>query len=200
MHCQQLYAVDLPKQSRPLPETRGCLPVACNVPAHAGGICYAGTLVLRAPRPLENQCLSRGWRSGDTPEWCSPKLYRGAMSIPGLGSATGAEVVHSRLTAARASIAINSCLWCWEWTFILRGSKPIPRCCDRPPIFRQRRQLNIGHPVGRTSEITREPDVRCVRSKRSVGTCPAERRLLWPSDLPERHPTVLCLSQRDLDG
>ncbi len=43
-------------------------------------------------------------------------------------------------------------------------------------------------------------DARCVRSKRSVGTSPAEKLLLWPSDLPERQPVVLCLSQRDQDG
>ncbi len=43
-------------------------------------------------------------------------------------------------------------------TFILRGYKPIPRCCDRYLIFGRRTELNAGHPVGRTSEITREPD------------------------------------------
>ncbi len=42
-------------------------------------------------------------------------------------------------------------------------------------------------------------DIRCV-SKRSVRTYPAERLLLWPSDLPERQPAVLCSSQRDRDG
>ncbi len=43
-------------------------------------------------------------------------------------------------------------------TFILRGREPIPRCCDRHPIYRWRTELNAGRPVGRTSEITREPD------------------------------------------
>ncbi len=43
-------------------------------------------------------------------------------------------------------------------------------------------------------------DVRCMRSKRSVGTCPAERLLLSPSDLPERQPAILCSSQRDQHG
>ncbi len=43
-------------------------------------------------------------------------------------------------------------------------------------------------------------DVRCVRSKRSVGTYPAERLLLSPSDLPELQPVVLCSSQRDQHG
>ncbi len=43
-------------------------------------------------------------------------------------------------------------------------------------------------------------DVRCVRSKRSVGACPVERLLLSPSDLPERQPVVLCSSQRTEHG
>ncbi len=43
-------------------------------------------------------------------------------------------------------------------------------------------------------------DVRCVRSKRSVATYPAERLLLSPSDLPERQPAILCSSQRDQHG
>ncbi len=43
-------------------------------------------------------------------------------------------------------------------------------------------------------------DVCCVRSKRSVGTYPAERLLLSPSDLPERQPAILCSSQRDHHG
>ncbi len=43
-------------------------------------------------------------------------------------------------------------------------------------------------------------DIRCVRSKRSVGTYPAERLLLLPSDLPECQPVVLCSSQRNQRG
>ncbi len=43
-------------------------------------------------------------------------------------------------------------------------------------------------------------DVRCVRSKRSVGTYLAERLLLLPSDLPECQPVVLCSSQRNQSG
>ncbi len=43
-------------------------------------------------------------------------------------------------------------------TFILRGREPIPRCCDRHPIYRWRTEWNAGRPVGQTSEITREPD------------------------------------------
>ncbi len=39
-----------------------------------------------------------------------------------------------------------------------------------------------------------------VRSKRSIGACPAERLLLSPSDLPERQPLVLCSSQRTEHG
>ncbi len=43
-------------------------------------------------------------------------------------------------------------------TFILRGREPIPRCCDRHPIYRQHTEWNAGCPVGLTSEITRETD------------------------------------------
>ncbi len=43
-------------------------------------------------------------------------------------------------------------------TFILGGREPIPRCCNRHPIHRWRTEWNAGRPVGRTSEITREPD------------------------------------------
>ncbi len=43
-------------------------------------------------------------------------------------------------------------------------------------------------------------DVRCMRSKMSVGTYPAERLLLLPSDLPECQPVVLCSSQRTQRG
>ncbi len=43
-------------------------------------------------------------------------------------------------------------------------------------------------------------DVRCVRSKRSVGKYPAERLLLLPSDLPELQQVILCSSQRNLRG
>ncbi len=42
--------------------------------------------------------------------------------------------------------------------FILRGREPIPRCCDRHPIYRWRTEWNARCPVGQTSEITREPD------------------------------------------
>ncbi len=40
----------------------------------------------------------------------------------------------------------------------LREREPISRCCNRHPIHRWRTELNAGRPVGRTSEITREPD------------------------------------------
>ncbi len=33
-----------------------------------------------------------------------------------------------------------------------------------------------------------------------MGTCPADKLLLRPSDLPERQPVVLCSSQRDQGG
>ncbi len=43
-------------------------------------------------------------------------------------------------------------------TFILGGREPVPRCCNRHPIHRWRTEWNAGRPVGRTSQITREPD------------------------------------------
>ncbi len=98
------------------------------------------------------------------------------------------------LTAARASMAVSS------GSFILRGREPILRCCDRHPIHGWRTELNAGRPVGRTSEIIRKPDGMFAGDGRSVGTYPAERLLLSPSDLPERQPVVLCSSQRDQHG
>ncbi len=43
-------------------------------------------------------------------------------------------------------------------TFILRGRKPIPRCCDQHPVFGRHTEWNAGCPVERISEITWEPD------------------------------------------
>ncbi len=82
--------------------------------------CSKGTLVRRKQGP------SRGWRSGDTPVWCSPEVYRGAMPISGLRSATSAEVVSYEATRAAwlqlrmpyapgasesVSVVPPSCLW-----------------------------------------------------------------------------------------
>ncbi len=43
-------------------------------------------------------------------------------------------------------------------TFILGGREPIPRCCNRHPIYRWRTEWNAGRPVGQNSEITPELD------------------------------------------
>ncbi len=130
MHCPQLQAVDVPKQSGPCPEPRGCLPVACSAPARAGGICcdnsMPGHLFLGAPRPVERQGLSRGWGSGDTAGRYLLAVYRGAMPTSGPGSVASAEVVsYEAIRAAwlqlrmpyapgaseTVSVVPHSCLW-----------------------------------------------------------------------------------------
>ncbi len=85
-------------------------------------------------------------------------------------------------------------------TFILRGREPIPRCCDRHPIYGWHTEWNAARGTDQRNHPGTGRDFRCVRSKRSVGACPAERLLLSPSDLPERLPVVLCSSQRTEHG
>ncbi len=64
-------------------------------------------------------------------------------------------------------------------TFILRGREPIPRCCDRTSYLQMAHRMKCWAPRG--TDQRNHPgtgrDVRCVRSKRSVGACPAERLL-----------------------
>ncbi len=67
-------------------------------------------------------------------------------------------------------------------------STSYPRMAHRMKCWAPRRMYQQNHPG------TEHRPVRCVRSKRSVGTYPAERLLLLPSDLPEHQPVVLCLS------
>ncbi len=62
-------------------------------------------------------------------------------------------------------------------TFILRGREPIPRCCDRHPIYRWRMKCWVPRGTDQRNHPGTGRDVRCVRSKRSVGACPAERLL-----------------------
>ncbi len=38
------------------------------------------------------------------------------------------------------------------------SSEDVSPCCDQHPIYGWRTELNAGRPVGRTSEIIREPD------------------------------------------
>ncbi len=73
-------------------------------------------------------------------------------------------------------------------------STSYPRMAHRMKCWAPRRMYQQNHPG------TERRPVRCVRSKRSVGTYPAERLLLLPSDLPERQPVVLCSSQRNQRG
>ncbi len=82
-------------------------------------------------------------------------------------------------------------------TFILRGCEPIPRCCDLQTVHRMKCWAPRG--TDQRNHPGTGPDVRYVRIKRSVGTYPAERLLLSPSDLPECQPVILCL-QRDQHG
>ncbi len=81
MHCQQLQAVDVPKQSGPCPEPRSCLPVACSAPAspywrHLSWRQHAGTLVLGAPRRSSLSWVrwSRGCTWGDWLKMCGEAL------------------------------------------------------------------------------------------------------------------------------
>ncbi len=71
-------------------------------------------LVLRALKPIEKQGLTRGWKSGDTSAWWSHDMYRGAMTISGLGSATSAEVV--------------SCIFCQEDSNLLAQDRCVSDC------------------------------------------------------------------------
>ncbi len=101
----------------------------------------------------------------------------------------------------------------WRWRQHPRGAAPphlhpqmtwthppmlwstsYPRMAHRMKCWAPRGTDQWNHPG------TRRAVLRCVRSKRSVGACPAERLLLSPSDLPERQPVVLCSSQRTEHG
>ncbi len=82
------------------------------------------------------------------------------------------------------------------------------RTWTHPPMLLSTSYLQIAHRTKcwapRGMDQRNHPgtgrDVRCVRSKRSVGTYLAERLLLSPSDLPERQSAILCSSQRDQHG
>ncbi len=85
-------------------------------------------------------------------------------------------------------------------TFILRRRKPIPpnpcRKSTSYPQMAHRMKCWAPRGMDQRNHPGTGRDVRCVRSERSVGTYPAERLSLLPSDLPERQPVVLCSSQR----
>ncbi len=99
-----------------------------------------------------------------------------------------------------------------RWRQHPRGSPAEPSSSEdvstHPPMLRLTSYPRMAHLIKcwapRGTNQRNHPgtgrDVRCVRSKRSVRTYPAKRLLLWPSDLTERHPAVLCSSQRDRHG
>ncbi len=105
---------------------------------------------------------------GRAPLWAAPPLRE--TNRPAVRARDWAVCLTSSpmLTTARASMAVSSGSGAAggdntqggqpHRTFILRGREPIPRCCDRHPIYRWRTEWNAGRPVGQTSQITREPD------------------------------------------
>ncbi len=85
----------------------------------------------------------------------------------------------------------------WRWRQHTRGAAPPhlhpQRTWAHPPMLRLTSYLQMVHrmkcwaPRGTDQRyhLGTGQDVRCVKSKRSVGACPAEMLLLKPSDLPE---------------
>ncbi len=99
--------------------------------------------------------------------WAAPRSEKPIVQPWGLGTgrsvdlqpdAHGCPGKHGRQLWVRCGGGDNTRGGQPHRTFILRGREPIPRCCDRHPIYRWRTEWNAGRPVGQTSEITREPD------------------------------------------
>ncbi len=99
--------------------------------------------------------------------WAAPRSEKPIIQPRGLGTgrsvdlqpdARGCPGKHGRQLWVRCGGGDNTRGGQPHRTFILRGREPIPRCCDRHPIYRWRTEWNAGRPVGQTSEITREPD------------------------------------------
>ncbi len=99
--------------------------------------------------------------------WAAPRSEKPIVQPRGLGTgrsvdlqpdAHGCPGKHGRQLWVRCGGGDNTRGGQPHRTFILRGREPIPRCCDRHPIYRWRTEWNAGRPVGQTSEITREPD------------------------------------------
>ncbi len=99
--------------------------------------------------------------------WATPRSEKPIVQPRGLGTgrsvdlqpdAHGCPGKHGRQLWVRCGGGDNTRGGQPHRTFILRGREPIPRCCDRHPIYRWRTELNAGRPVGQTSEITQEPD------------------------------------------
>ncbi len=99
--------------------------------------------------------------------WAAPRSEKPIVQPRGLGTGRSVDL---QPNAHSCPGKHGRQLWVWcgggdntrggqpHHTFILRGREPIPRCCDRHPIYRWRTEWNAGRPVGQTSEITREPD------------------------------------------
>ncbi len=119
----------------------------------------------KGPSTTSSSCTS-GKKGTGAEHGCEPHLTPRNQSSSREGSGLGGLLTSSPiLKAARASMAISSGSGAAvattpepRRTFILRGRKPIPRCCDRHPILGWCTEWNAGCPVGRTSKITRQPD------------------------------------------
>ncbi len=99
--------------------------------------------------------------------WAPPRSKKPIVQPRGLGTGRSVDLQpdahscpgkHGRQLWVRCGGGDNTRGGQPHRTFILRGREPIPRCCDRHPIYRWRTEWNAGRPVGQTSEITREPD------------------------------------------
>ncbi len=99
--------------------------------------------------------------------WAAPRSEKPVVQPRGLGTgrsvdlqpdAHGCPGKHGHQLWVRCGGGDNTRGGQPHRTFTLRGREPIPRCCDRHPIYRWRTEWNAGRPVGQTSEVTREPD------------------------------------------
>ncbi len=99
--------------------------------------------------------------------WATPRSEKPIVQPRGLGTGRSVDLQHDihgcpgkhgRQLRVRCGAGDNTRGGQPHRTFILGGREPIPRCCNRHPIHRWHTEWNAGRPVGRTSEITREPD------------------------------------------
>ncbi len=111
------------------------------------------------PSPWERSSFLRGIRQGGAEKpIVQPRGLGTGRSVDLQPDAHGCPGKHGRQLWVRCGGGDNTRGGQPHRTFILRGREPIPRCCDRHPIYRWCTELNAGRPVGQTSEITREPD------------------------------------------
>ncbi len=135
---------------------------------------------------------------------CEPRPAPRNESSSHEGSGLGGLLTSSpMLTAAQASMAVSSGSGAAVATTPEGGSPTLPSSSEAVSSDAAIDILSTDaavRPVGQNQQNHPETgrDVRCMR--RSVGTYPAERLLLSPSDLPKRQPVVLCSSQRDQHG